>query len=389
MGAGAPTSNLDLWSSEVLCEPWERFRVIRDTAPAVYLEQYDVYAVGRYGDVRGLLRDWQTFTSADGVAFNDLMNEAEMGTAPGSDPPEHDAIRSAMLERLRLTEVRGLAELVQRRADEMVAELVERGSFDLVADLAQRYVTEVVGELIGLDRERLARFGPAGPVFFDSTGPEGDLTYEAVPVALELLQDIGALTKDDMAPGSMGRSLFEAEERGEIPTDSTTMLIWNYIGPAFDTTINGIGSTVWLLARDPEQWKLLRDEPALIPAAFNEGLRMETPISIWARGCRGGAEIDGITIPPGSRMCVLMASANRDERHYPDPDHYDVRRDPHDHVAFGHGIHSCVGSSLARTEAHAVLTALVNHVTTLECGDPVRKPHNTTRGLHSLPMTIS
>jgi cytochrome P450 len=339
--------------------------------------------------VRGILRDWHTFTSAAGVAFTDLRHEAEQGTAPGSDPPEHDAIRSAMLERLRLTEVRGLAELVQRRADEMVADLVERGSFDLVADLAQRYVTEVVGELIGLDRERLARFGPAGPVFFDSTGPEGDLTYEAVPVALELLQDIGALTKDDMAPGSMGRSLFEAEERGEIPPDSTTMLIWNYIGPAFDTTINGIGSTVWLLARDPEQWKLLKDEPALIPAAFNEGLRMETPISIWARGCRGGAEIDGITIPPGSRMCVLLASANRDERHYPDPDHYDVRRDPHDHVAFGHGIHSCVGSSLARTEAHAVLTALVNQVTTLECGEPVRKPHNTTRGLHGLPMTVS
>jgi len=131
-----------------------------------------------------------------------------------------------------------------------------------------------------------------------------------------------------MTPGSMGWSLFEAEARGEIPADSTTMLIWNYIGPAFDTTINGIGSTVWALARDPEQWKILKDEPALIPSAFNEGLRMETPISIWARGCRNGAEIDGVTIPPGSRMCVLIASANRDERHYPDPDRYDVRRDP-------------------------------------------------------------
>jgi cytochrome P450 len=192
-----------------------------------------------------------------------------------------------------------------------------------------------------------------------------------------------------MTPGSMGWSLFEAEDRGEIPADSTTMLIWNYIGPAFDTTINGIGSTVWALARDPDQWKVLKDEPALIPSAFNEGLRMETPIAIWARGCRAGAEIDGVTIPPDSRMCVLLASANRDERHYPDPDHYDVRRDPHDHVAFGHGIHSCVGSSLARTEAHAVLSALVSQVTTLECGEPVREPHSTTRGLAGLPMQIS
>jgi cytochrome P450 len=389
MGTEAPTSDLDLWSDEVLLDPWEHFREIRNTAPVVHLEKYDHYAVGRYTDVRAVLRDWQTFTSADGVAFNDLMNEAEMGTAPGSDPPEHDAVRAAMLERLRLTEVRGLAELVRRRADEMVAELVERGSFDLVTDLAQRYVTEVVGELIGLDRERLAHFGPAGPTFFDTAGPEGDLVYESFPVALELLQEIGRLGKDDMAPGSMGRSLFEAEERGEIPPDSSTLLIWNYIGPAFDTTINGMGSTIWYLARDPEQWKILKDDPSLIPAAFNEGLRMETPISIWARGCRGGAEIDGITVPPGRRLCVLLASANRDERHYPDPDRYDVRRDPHDHVAFGHGIHSCVGSSLARSEVHAVLGALVDRVTTMDCGDPVRHPHNTTRGLAHLPITVA
>ncbi|MDQ1501400.1 MAG: hypothetical protein QOI86_4740, partial [Actinomycetota bacterium] len=179
MGADAPTSDLDLWASEVLIDPWEHFRQIRDTAPAVYLERYDVYAVGRYRDVRALLRDWQTFTSADGVAFNDLMNEAEMGTAPGTDPPEHDAVRSAMLERLRLTEVRGLADLVRNRADALVAELLERHTFDLVTDLAQRYVTEVVGELIGLSGERLARFGPAGPMFFDVAGPPGDLVYDA------------------------------------------------------------------------------------------------------------------------------------------------------------------------------------------------------------------
>src|SRR2546423_5631500 len=146
MGADAPTSGLDLWSSEVLLDPWEHFREIRDTAPAVYLERYEVYAVGRYGDVRGVLRDWQTFTSADGVAFNDLMNEAELGTAPGSDPPEHDAVRSAMLERLRLTEVRGLAEMVQRRADAMVAERLERGARPLGRGLGLRYVTAGVCE---------------------------------------------------------------------------------------------------------------------------------------------------------------------------------------------------------------------------------------------------
>lgn len=389
MAEPAPGSELDMWSDEVLDDPWPHYRAIRDAAPAVYLEQYEVYAVGRFADVRAALRDWETFTSADGVAFNDLMNEAEMGTAPGSDPPEHDQIRAAMLERLRLSEVRGLHTLVQGRADALVAELLERRSFDLVTDLAHRYVTEVVGELIGISGDLLEKFGPAGPYFFDTAGPAGERVYEAFPIALELLQEIGRLSKEDMAPGSMGRSLFEAEERGDIPEDSSTMLIWNYLGPAFDTTINGIGSTIWLLARDPQQWKLLREDPSLIPAAFNEGLRMEAPIQIWGRGCRQGAEIDGITIPAGSRMAVIFGSANRDERHYPDPDHFDVRRNPQDHVGFGHGIHACVGAPLARAEAHAVLTALVNQVATLECGEPVREPHNTTRGLAGLPMEVS
>jgi cytochrome P450 len=389
MAEPAPHSDLDLWSDEVLLDPWPHYRAIRDTGPVVYLQRYDHYAVGRFTDVREALRDWQTFTSADGVAFNDLMNEAELGTAPGTDPPEHDQVRAALLERLRLSEVRGLHDMLQARADALVADLVQRRTFDLVTDLAQPYVTGAVGELVGISGEVLERFGPAGPYFFDTAGPEGERVYEAFPIALELLQEIGRLSKADMAPGSMGWSLFEAEERGEIPEDSTTMLIWNYLGPAFDTTINGVGSTIWLLARDPEQWKIVRDDPFLIPGAFNEGLRMEAPIQIWARGCRHGAEIDGVEIPPGSRMAILLGSANRDERHYPDPDRYDVRRNPKDHVGFGHGIHACVGSPLAREEAHAVLRALVDQVTTLECGEPVWAPHNTTRGLASLPMEIS
>jgi len=125
-----------------------------------------------------VLRDWQTFTSADGVAFNDLMNEAELGTAPGATP---GARRGALGHAGAAPADRGpgLAEMVQRRADVMVAELLERGSFDLVTDLAMRYVTEVVGELIGLSGERLARFGP--PARCSSTWPARPATSSTTP----------------------------------------------------------------------------------------------------------------------------------------------------------------------------------------------------------------
>jgi cytochrome P450 len=220
-------------------------------------------------------------------------------------------------------------------------------------------------------------------------GPEGDRVYEAVPVALELLGDIGRLTKDDMTPGGVGQGLFEAQERGEMPGEDPSIYIWNFLGPAFDTTINGIGSTLWMLAGDREQWEVLREDPSLIPAAFNEALRMEAPIQIWGRACRNGAEIDGVSIPPASRIALLFGSANRDERHYPDPDVFRVQRNPKDHVGFGWGVHTCLGASLARAEAHAVLGAVVNQVTTLECAKPSRTPRNTTRGLTSLPLIVS
>src|SRR2546423_12726514 len=117
MSADAPVCDLDLWSDEVLLEPWAHYRAIRDLAPAVYLERYNLYAVGRYDGVRAVVHDWEAFTSAEGVAFNDLMNEAEIGTSAGSDPPQHGVIRGLLSERLRLADVRGLSGMLEARAD--------------------------------------------------------------------------------------------------------------------------------------------------------------------------------------------------------------------------------------------------------------------------------
>lgn len=386
-----PRLDLDLWSDEVLHDPWPYYRALRDAGPAVHLEHelYDVYAVGRYEDGREALRHWELFSSAQGVGFNDLMNEAMQGTIVGADPPEHDRLRGVMLDRLKLSEVRELTAMVQRKADALVAELLERGQFDAVTDLAERLVPAVVGELVGISGEVLDKFAHGGDKFFTVAGPPNERMDDGFPVVLELLQLIGSLTKDDMAPGSMGWDLYDAADRGEIPEEMCTTLIWNYVGPGFDTTINALGSTIWMLARDPEQWKALKAEPSLVPGVVNEGLRMESPIQIWSRWTTGDADVDGVTIPEGSRVAILLGSANRDERHYADPDHFDVRRNPADHVAFGQGIHLCVGAPLARAEIAATLNALVQQASTLECGEPLRRVNNTTRGLERLPVSAS
>jgi cytochrome P450 len=168
------------------------------------------------------------------------------------------------------------------------------------------------------------------------------------------------------------------------------MLIFNFMGAAFDTTINAIGSIIWLLATNPSQWDALRGDPSLVPSAVNEGMRRESPLQIWGRFCRESTPVDGATVPEGTRVAVMIGSANRDERHYPDPDRFDVRRNPGDHLGFGQGIHLCVGAPLARIEIASVLGALVKKVRTIElAGDPVRRLSNTTRGFESLPVAVS
>jgi cytochrome P450 len=386
-----PELDVEIFADESLDNPWAGYRAIRDAGPVVRLEHelYDVYAIGRFEDVRNALRDWQSFSSAEGIGFNDLGNEATQGTVVGCDPPLHDQLRAIMMDRLRLSEVREMTGIVQVQADALVARLLEQGSFDAVKDLAEGLVPAVVGDLLGVEGEMLERFATSGSATFTVMGPPNQRLDDAFPDLLELLQLIGGLTKDDMVPGGMGWNLYDAAERGEIPEDMCTTLLWNYVGPGFETSINAIGSAVWMLARDPEQWKALKSDTSLVASAGNEAMRMETPIQIWGRHCYQDVELHDTVIPGGSRVAVLLGSANRDERKYPEPDHFNVRRNPVDHIAFGHGIHTCLGASLARAQLAAVLTAIAEQVTTLECGEPVRRLNNTTRGLSSLPVSVS
>jgi cytochrome P450 len=388
MGTAAPGSEVDLWSDESLHEPWAGYRSIRDAAPVVELVKHGLYAIARYADVKRALRDWETFTSAQGVSFNEFANSASPGTAPASDPPEHTQIRGAMLQRLKLSEIRGLQDRLQAKADRLVTELLERGSFDVVPDVAQRFVVESVGELVGISGEVLERFGSGGHEIFNIIGPDNERLQTSLPGAVGLLQLAHSLTKADMVPGGMGWDLFEAEERGLVPPNSSGNLIFNYLGPGFDTTIGGLGSTIWLLATHQDQWERLRKDPSLAAAAFNEGLRLESPINLWSRVCRPGAEVDGVEIPAGARVAILLGAANRDERHYDDPDTFDIDRNPQDHLAFGSGIHLCVGAPLARAQGTALLTALARQATVLECGEPVRRLNNITRALGSLPTEL-
>ena len=162
----------------------------------------------------------------------------------------------------------------------------------------------------------------------------------------------------------MGRGIFDAEARGDIPAGTAGHIIHQYLGAGIDTTVAAIGNVVALFAAHPDQLALVREDPSLVPAAFNEVLRYWAPVHAWGRRATRDVEIDGAVVPAGAQVAILFGAGNRDPRHYDDPDAFLVERNPVDHLSFGYGPHGCAGQGLARLEAHAVIAALARRVST-------------------------
>jgi cytochrome P450 len=380
-----PTSEIDLFADEVLVDPYPHYAELRELGGVVHLPANGVYALTRYDVVRTALGDWETFSSRT-IGFNPMVNEALQGTSLASDPPVHTQLRATLTENLSPRALRGLKTQIDVKAAALVDELVTTGSFDAIDALARAFPLEVVADLIGFTghvRDNMLRWGQAA---MQVIGPMNQRTAENFPIAGELYGWCSSVTAEDLAPGSVGRGIFDAEARGDIPAGTAGHIIHQYLGAGVDTTVAAIGNIVALFAAHPDQFDLVRKDPALVPAAFAEVLRFWVPIHAWGRHVTRDVEIEGTTVPAGSQVALLLGSGNRDPRHYDDPDAFLVERNPVDHLSFGYGPHGCAGQGLARLEAHAVIEALVSRVQRLVVGDEVRVPSNITRSIESLPV---
>ncbi len=387
MAEQIPAFDIDPFSDESLTDPYGYYRTLRDAGPVFSLPRYGVLGIARFADVRAGLKDWQGFSSTEGPGFNARHNEKMRGTVVASDPPEHAEARTVMIKRLRLGRLREVEPLADQTARELLDDCLRRDSFDAATELARPFVTRFTGAILGVPVPILDQCVEGSMAGFNMTGPLNRRALAAGPVMDQIFAIMGSLTKADMTPGSIGWDVLDAHERGEIPKLSSFTLLFNFLGPAFDTTINAIGSIVWLLASNPEQWQALRTSPSLVPAAVNEGLRLESPLQIWSRTARGDLSVDGVAVPGGSRIAVFLGAANRDERHYERPDNFEVTRNPVDHLSFGNGLHMCVGAPLARLEISSVLLVLLERAPALApVGQPVLRLNNTTRGFASAPV---
>lgn len=380
-----PVSGVDLFADDVLLDPYPVYAGLRELGPVVRLPENDLYALTRYDTVRAALADWPSFSS-DSIGFNPAVNEALAGTSLASDPPDHTRLRATLTENLSPRALRGLKGGVEAKADALVAELVAGGRFEAIDALARVLPLEVVADLIGFTGEARANMLRWGQAAMQVIGPMNRRTAESFPVAGELYAWCARVRAGDLAEGSVGRGIFEAEARGAIAPGTAGAIIHQYLGAGVDTTVAAIGNVVALFAAHPDQLALVREDPSLIPAAFHEVLRYWAPVNAWGRRATRDVVIDGALVPAGSRIAVLLGSGNRDPRHFEDPDTFLVRRNPADHLAFGYGPHGCAGQGLARLEAHAVIGALARRVSRIVTGPEVRVPGNITRSIDKLPV---
>lgn len=388
--SAVPSYPHDIFTDEVLRDPHEHYRALRELGPVVWLDAHQLYVLPRYAEVRATLADAETFCSGEGVGLNDVINEAGRGTTLMSDGEPHQHLRSVIGPGLTPRALRSMQSTVERLASDRVAELVARGRVDAVADLARALPLSFVPDLVGwpIDgREQLLEWASAT---FDLFGPLNDRALRAVPQVQAMVEfAIRAATRGDFLPGSIGAAVIEAVGRGTLEPEQVPPLLLDYIGPSLDTTISAIGSAIWLLATYPDQWNLLKRNPSLIPNAFNEVVRLESPIRAFSRVTTSTTRVGDHDIPAGSRLIVLYASANRDDQHFDRADEFDITRaNAAQHVGFGYGSHGCAGQGLARQEGQAVLQALIDQVDTIELGDPVRGLNNVICSWASLPVTL-
>ena len=388
-GVNGPRSNTDLFEDNVLIDPYPAYHELRELGGAVWMNRFDMFMLPRYFDVRKALEAPELYASGEGVMLNDDMNRVLKGIVICSDGPDHAQMRKVLLKPLGPRALRDLTDRITNEAEALVERLVAQGSFDAATDFAQHLPVTIVSDLVGLPKEGRERMLIWAAANFNCLGPMNKRTTDAFGTLQEMVNYARTeCVPEKLKPGGWAQMLFEAADRGEIRPDQAPVLLHDYMGPSLDTTICATSSAMWLLASHPDQYKLLRENPALIPNAINEVLRIESPVQGFSRVLMEDCEVDGTLMPRGSRVYLGYSSANRDPRKWENPDQFDIRRRAGDHVAFGYGVHQCIGNNLARLEITALLSALIKRVERIELGQSRRMLNNLLRGFDQLEVSV-
>jgi cytochrome P450 len=384
------TYDEDLFTRDAVRDPYPHYRALRELGPVVRLSAHGVDVVSRYADVRAVLADAKTFISGEGIGFDDEANQLSRGKTLTSDDPLHAHLRKVVAHRLLPRALRDLDPTIDKTAEHLVDDLGGGGTVEAMSQIAQMMPLTVVPEFLGLPEDCRDNLLPWAGASIDTLGPAGERTSRNLGLRREMMGYAADLVRDRrLAPGSVGDDLLAAADRGDLAMDQCPALMIDYLGPSVETTVAAIGNALALFARNPDQWARLRADPALVAGSFAEAIRLESPLRGFTRITRHDTEISGVPVAAGTRVWVLFASANRDERKWDRAEEFDIGRSNLDHVALGYGIHACPGQGLARKEFSVLLTKLARRFARIElAGEPEWSENNILRSYRHLPLRL-
>jgi cytochrome P450 len=391
----ATALDIDPFSEETLDNPYPLHDALRAAGPVAFIEKYSCYAIAGYHHVREALNDWQSFSSAGGTGLGDIRKPNAWrpgGPIVEVDPPDHTEVRRTLKKLLSPAVIRLWREEFELKANNLVDQLASRTRLDGVRDLAERYVFEVFPSVLGLkntenlnDNLRLI-----GELNFEGMGPRNERFAEAERRIKPIMTWYEASFKrDNMKSGGFGEQIFLAADAGAYSPAIAPGLVRSFLRGGMDTTISTIANALWLLADHPEQWAAVRADLTLIPKAFEETMRIETPIQAVFRTTTHEIDFHGTKMDADTKVQIFLASANRDPVYWTNASRFDVQRDTFGHVALGFGVHNCIGQMLARLEGEAILKAFISRASRISLdGPPERRINNNLRSLRSLPLVI-
>jgi cytochrome P450 len=382
-------------------DPYPTYRRCRDEDPLHHNADLDLWVLTRHADVHHALRSEAVYSNAMGVSIDKSAwgpDAHKVMSFLGMDPPRQNRLRSLVSRGFTPRRVAELAPQIERLTDHYLSRCLEMEAFDWITDFAGRLPMDVISEMMGVpeaDRIEVRRL--ADLVVHREPGVE-DVPQAGMDAALELVVYYGEMLEQRKKRPSddLTSALLEAEIEGDRLTDEEIIaFLFLMVVAGNETTTKLLGHAIFHLTRHAEQFEQVFADPAgnLVVPWIEETLRFDTSSQMLARHILSDVELHGKVMPAGSKAVLVLGSANRDDRVFPDPDRFDISRDKGDVsqlLSFGVGKHFCLGANLARLEAQIALRELVRRVRTVEVDhDACRRVHSiNVRGFASVPVRM-
>jgi cytochrome P450 len=390
----------DPYDFEIDSDPYPVWTRLRDEQPLYYNERYDFHALSRFDDVERASVDWKTYSSAKGTLLELIGSGYEL--PPGSiifeDPPAHDLHRGLLARVFTPRKVNALEPKIREFCARTLDPLVGAGGFDFIGDLGAQMPMRTIGMLLGIpeqDQEAIRDRNDDRLRLTDGEMPDLEAQYADAPPGSEFEEYIewrAEHPSDDLMTELLRAEFDDVTGTRRCLTRAEVVGYINLLAAAGnETTTRLIGWTGKVLADHPDQRAEIASDRGLVANTIEEVLRYESPSPVQARYVTRDVEHHGQVVPEGSVILLLTASGNRDERKFPNGDRFDIHRRIDHHLAFGYGVHFCMGAALARLEGRIALDEVLQRFPTWEVDwdNAVQARTSTVRGWERLPVLTS